>query len=228
MKFVSLLPLLFAAPALVLGATITVTTTSDALSDTGSCSLREAVIAANNNAPSGATAGECPSGSSGSTDTIVLPAGTFNLTLAGTESGSAVIESVGDLDVIQSVNLVGQGPASTTVNAASLGARILHIDSPTAVVALTGLRFRDGFSDSYGGGIYLEHGTALSLSNVEITSCDATYQGGGISVTDDADLTLLNSTISNNTSGAEGGGVDFASLGVLSLTRSSISGNQAN
>ena len=61
-------------------ATINVTTTADQIADTGACSLREAIIAANSNAPSGATPGECPSGSSASTDTINVPAGTYALT----------------------------------------------------------------------------------------------------------------------------------------------------
>ena len=52
--------LLFLAPAIALGATLTVTTTVDALANTGACSLREAIIAANGNAPSGAKPGECP------------------------------------------------------------------------------------------------------------------------------------------------------------------------
>ena len=43
-------------------ATITVNSTGDAVADSGTCSLREAIIAANGNAASGATANECAAG----------------------------------------------------------------------------------------------------------------------------------------------------------------------
>ena len=44
------------------GATITVNSTADAAADDGECALREAITAANGNAASGATAGECDAG----------------------------------------------------------------------------------------------------------------------------------------------------------------------
>jgi len=87
--------------------TITVSTFSDVVANDGVCSLREAVTAANANAPSGAAAGECPAGTTG-TDTIQLPAGAYSLSIgpAGDDNNAR-----GDLDILGNVNLVGLGGA---------------------------------------------------------------------------------------------------------------------
>ncbi len=57
------------APASARASTITVNSTSDAAANDGACTLREAIIAANTNAASGAAAGECAAGAAG-LDTI--------------------------------------------------------------------------------------------------------------------------------------------------------------
>lgn len=68
-------------------ASITVTTTADISADDGSCSLREAITAANDDAVSGGVPGECPAGSG--SDTIVLPT-SANFVLA---SALAILDS---------------------------------------------------------------------------------------------------------------------------------------
>src|SRR3712207_6752188 len=69
-----------AAPARALArAAITVNSTADAVANDGQCTLREALAAAANDAPSGAAPGECAAG--GSDDTInVSVTGTIELT----------------------------------------------------------------------------------------------------------------------------------------------------
>ena len=64
----------------------------------GTCTLREALIAANTNA----AVDTCIAGQAGA-DVISLPAGTVALTLAGTT------DDTGDLDLLQDVSLVGAG-----------------------------------------------------------------------------------------------------------------------
>jgi CSLREA domain-containing protein len=126
-------------------ATIDVNTTSDTIADDGACSLREAVIAANTNTASGATAGECIAGEAVPiVDVINIPAGTYTLTIApsnnnltgadptyyygeytlswnGTTSTyDATVTpdaSNGDLDITESVNLVGADMATTIIDA---------------------------------------------------------------------------------------------------------------
>jgi hypothetical protein len=126
-------------------ATIEVNTNTDVIANDGACSLREAVIAANTNTASGATPGECVAGEAAPTvDVISIPADTYTLsiapannTLAGADpvytfgeytltweaSSSSFAATVtpdatnGDLDIMESVNLVGAGMATTIIDA---------------------------------------------------------------------------------------------------------------
>ena len=58
-----LLPVIAVSPVAAAGTSIVVTTTSDSTANDGTCSLREAITAANTDTASGAAAGECPDGS---------------------------------------------------------------------------------------------------------------------------------------------------------------------
>jgi len=164
-----------AAP--VHAATINVTTVNDVIANDGSCSLREAVIAANNNAVSGAAAGECAAGEPVATaiDTINLPAGTYTLAIAApaavapavgtTEDwyepsvadplfpyvlGTDPIAAVGDLDLTESVNIVGAGMGTTIIDGGDLDRVFQIVADPvtapvTINVALSSLTARNGF-----------------------------------------------------------------------------------
>lgn len=74
----------------------------------GVCSLRDAIAAANETAP----VPDCPAGSG--LDTIVLSAGTYDLTLAGSAEDA---NTTGDLDVLGQVVIDGAGAGSTTIDA---------------------------------------------------------------------------------------------------------------
>jgi CSLREA domain-containing protein len=85
-----------AVVALVLGSasgaqstTITVNSTADSLAIDGHCTLREAIIAANSDTAVDA----CAAGSGA--DVVMVPAGTYTLTLAGAGEDAA---ATGDLD----------------------------------------------------------------------------------------------------------------------------------
>ena len=70
------------ATALPAGNTITVNSTLDVADGAdGLCTLREAIVAANTDTVSGATAGECGAGSSSDSDTISLTGLTGTITL---------------------------------------------------------------------------------------------------------------------------------------------------
>lgn len=109
------------------GATLVVDTTNDAIDSSGDCSLREAVIAANTNA----AVDGCAAGEPGTTaiDTIQLGAGTYSLSITGTDetwqAGTGpdpydVVDTpdpaVGDLDLLDAVSIVGAGSALTTID----------------------------------------------------------------------------------------------------------------
>ena len=69
-----------------------------------SCSLREAIQAANTDAAFGG----CSAG--GGDDTITLPAGTYTLTLLGANDD---LNQSGDLDIRTNITINGAGAAST-------------------------------------------------------------------------------------------------------------------
>ncbi|MEW6269336.1 MAG: CSLREA domain-containing protein, partial [Thermodesulfobacteriota bacterium] len=80
---------------------------TDEVADDGRCSLREAVTAANTNAPSGHTPGECIAGDPQPViDVIRLRRGTYVLTLGGADDD---LNQGGDLDVTGSVRIEGKG-----------------------------------------------------------------------------------------------------------------------
>src|SRR5262245_31090844 len=86
-----------AQPARVaFAASITVTTTTDEMTDNATCSLREAIIAANTN--SNAHENACTAGSDSNTDTITLATGaTYSLTIDGNAEDAS---ATGDLDIL--------------------------------------------------------------------------------------------------------------------------------
>src|SRR5262245_1887222 len=94
------------APA-VLANTITVNGLGDSLATDGVCTLREAVLNANNNA---ATYPDCAAGSGA--DVINLPAGTITMAIAGFQEDFGL---TGDYDVHDSVTINGNA-AGTTID----------------------------------------------------------------------------------------------------------------
>ena len=88
-------------------ATITVTTEADEFGTGAECSLREAIQAANTNAEFGG----CPAGDVGS-DTITLPPGTYELTIAGDDED---LNATGDLDVLEDLIIRGDSEFSTII-----------------------------------------------------------------------------------------------------------------
>ena len=111
-------------------ADFTVTTDVDELTTNGLCSLREAIVNANDNA---LTYPDCPAGEAGpAVDVINLPAGTYTLTLDGvdercdgatpctgtTDAYVPVVTydaSQGDLDITDDVTITGAGSDVTRI-----------------------------------------------------------------------------------------------------------------
>jgi CSLREA domain-containing protein len=134
-------------PVVTSAATLTVNTPNDVVDPVDNlCSLREAVIAANTNTASGNTTNfpnECIAGEAAPTvDVINVPAGTYTLSIAPEDAtptgdinawtvgeytatwqtGTYVVTvnpdaTVGDIDITESVKLVGAGSAATIIDA---------------------------------------------------------------------------------------------------------------
>lgn len=221
---VLLATLLPASP--VRAATITVTTVLDEYDTVGTgagCSLREAVQAANSNAPFGG----CPAGSD--PDQITLPAGTYGFSLSGSEA--LPNNAIGDLDVDGTLTIIGQD--HPTIDANDLD-RIFELTSGDSL-ALRGLSLTDGKSN-VGGAIGVDSGT-LSLVDVVASQNEATgmfgAHGGAIAATSSA-VSIVQSRITTNSATSQdtfypsrGGGIYLGAATTLTLTDSLIDANTA-
>lgn len=228
-----LVGLLGGTPA-VRAASYTVTRFDDPMPDGCSptdCSLREAVIAAN---------------ASPNADTIILPAGTYVLTLGGFDAAAAV----GDLDINGSLTLIGQGPEQTIIDASAINDRVIEVH-PGADVTISGLSIINGSVSTTDGGGVACHQAALTLENAVVRLNSAGSRDGGglyarectvtLSATQvvsnvanrgggiygrESTLALAHSTVAHNNAARSGGGVN--GLGTAaSLSYSTLSGNTA-
>jgi CSLREA domain-containing protein len=170
---------------------------------TNHCSLRAAVMEANN----------------GSGATIIVPAGTYTLTLSAN----------GDLEMRKDITLIGAGPNLTIIqgNPAGWTDRILRIRND-AKATVNGVTIRYGHAvNDLGGGIYVVTGT-LTLNNSVVESNTAEYTGGG-GIYNNDQLTLTESSILSNSVGGQfgyyGGGIYNAAGSRVYLTRTLIQGN---
>jgi CSLREA domain-containing protein/uncharacterized repeat protein (TIGR01451 family) len=207
--------LLAPAPAAATPQTFTVTKTVDTADGVCGvdCSLREAISAANANPGA---------------DTIMLPAGTYMLTLTTTLEDD---NANGDLDIRDNLTLNGAGAMTTTIIAAS-GDRVFHLLA-TATVTLTGVTLRgNGEVPGSGGVILAAPGTGLILRDSVVRDGRA-GRGGGIEVLGDgvnqssANATIERVTFTSNRAASLGGALSVFNGGNASLTNVTITGNSA-
>jgi CSLREA domain-containing protein len=187
----------------------------------GNCTLREAIIAANQDA----AVDQCPAGSGA--DTIQLGVGTYTLGIPGEEEAAAQ----GDLDVTRDLTINGSGRAATIIDGSGTvtADRVFEIDpvfpgtGPTVV--LSSLTIRGGkINPGGGGGIFNDNQGKLTLQDVLVTGNEGEI-AAGIFNQDDSILTLTNSVVSNNTAPDLGGGIAIWNSSVATITDSTISGN---
>ena len=233
-------------------ATLVVNSTADGPVDfdDSAVTLREAIVAANNDAIV-APGGEAGSGA----DTI-----TFDETVF---TGTQTINIASQLPRITSgVTITGPGANLLTIDAGDgtdsqfgtgNGFRIFNIDdgdsSRQIEVMLSGLTLTGGDESNNGGAILNREILTLDSSTVsgnasglgggifndgEVTATNSTlsgnsslYGGGGIYTSGTA--TITSSTLSGNSvSGSNGGGVFNSTAGTLTITSSTLSGNSVS
>jgi CSLREA domain-containing protein len=187
---------LAAAPSSALASTITVDIRTDVMAADGHCSLREAIQAANARAAPFPGAGECAAGDGN--DTVVLPSGTFKLTIAGAGEDA---NATGNLDVLDArLTISGAGAGSTTIDAN-------HLDRALDVLAGRIVRVQ---------GVRVTGGTAPSgvagANQIGTAGTPGTPSGG-------------DGSGGNGGAGSDGGGIRNA--GSLSVVDSIVSGNAA-
>jgi uncharacterized repeat protein (TIGR01451 family) len=224
---------LWVAPAAA-AATFTVNDTGDAplglatwttcVSTSSSCTLRAAVQAADN---------------SGGPSSIMLPAGTFKLTIAPSTAGGSDDPAHGDLDIDQlneaasapSVTITGQGAGSTIIDANSID-RAFSVHYP-AELSLADLAITDGsapatqssssdFDPANGGAI--DSSGSLTITDSELYENTATRGGA---VYSQGPLTVTGSTFTADSAPIVGGAI-ATEYGPTELTNDTLDGNQSN
>jgi len=176
----------------------------------GVCTLRAAVMAANQVNGGGAT--------------IRVPAGTYYLSIPGTpQSGDA---ATADLDVLQPMTIVGDGPSATIIDGNHLTPVFwirLLVSGETARIEGVTIQNGNGSPLYNGGGIAAAGGTVLE--NVVVAGNSA-WEGGGIAQAADVDLTLQHCILRDNHAGSHGGGL-FTEIGRTQVLDSLIKSNSA-
>ena len=201
------------AAAAASAATITVDSTAD---NGAGCTLRNAVDSSND----GTSHGTCTAG--GSSNTIVVPAGTYTVNSP-------------PINIYQhSVTFQGAGASSTIINA-GLADHVFDNYDPGTPVVLS-ITWQDmtiengnalssgptGFSDA--GAIFID-----ALTNGTITNCVLTgnhAEGSGGAVENWGSLIVSGSTFSSNVSSGQGGAI--RNIGTLQVSNSTFSGNSAD
>ena len=202
-----LVGLLGGTPA-VRAASYTVTRFDDPMPDGCSptdCSLREAVIAAN---------------ASPNADTIILPAGTYVLTLGGFDAAAAV----GDLDITGPVTLIGQGPEQTIIDASAINDRVIEAH-PGADVTISGMSIINGSVSTTNGGGVACYQAALTLENAVVRLNSAGSRDGGGLYARECTVTLSATQVVSNV--ANNGGGIYGRESTLALAHSTVAHNDA-
>ena len=106
----------FASPAGA-AATIVVNSNADTAADDGVCTLREAIIASNSNAASGANPGECVSGDPGADVINFNITGAADFTIAG-QNGYTIQPSTGLPNISETVSINGYSQPGALANTA--------------------------------------------------------------------------------------------------------------
>lgn len=183
------------------------------------CTLRAAVQEAN------AIAGP---------DTILLPTGTYRLSMVGASEDQA---ATGDLDVLDELSVEGEGAPLTIIDAGFID-RAVHVFKTTTFSRVT---IRNGDTTAYppqdpeseadegqGGGVYFdlkaESGETLAIRDAVLAYNTSPSAGGGV-FNGRRRLAISGSTISGNVA-FQGGGIDN-NRGRLELVNSTITGNRA-
>lgn len=212
---------------------IYVTTWEDELNATsnGKCSLREAVISANE----ARAVGGCTSGTAGA-DEIILPANLkdkwgstkdFDVSRAGANEDNS---QTGDIDILAPLTISGAGSMLTVIASKGYDRVFDIIGLGTKQVVIEGVKISGGSNVNDGGGIN-NYASTLILRNVYITGNHANLWGGGVrnkvqpNPKMGSTLTIFNTIISTNTSNGDGGGID--NDGNLRISNSLISTNTA-
>lgn len=193
-------------------ATINVNGLGDTLANNGVCTIREAIINANNNA---STWSDCTGGLGA--DVINLPPGTITFSIPNTPSSFSAEELTvkGDLDIRSSLTINGHA-SGTTINGAALD-RIFDINpdpdgdpstpTPAITVHINNLTITNGRQNDVGA-VRVQPNATVTIAHCTISnSVSWANDAGGIGILNGATLTMTNSTVSGNSALLLDGGI---------------------
>jgi VCBS repeat-containing protein len=177
-------------------------------------------------------------------DTINLPAGTYALSLAGSEENGA---RTGDLDITDGLTIVGAGAALTAVDATNLNDRVFDVraggvGAPTTVslqnLTITGGKTLGGGTDNlgdYGGALRTDFSTDVTISGSVFKNNSAPRTGPNLifglggAIASDARLTILDSRFETNSASNSGGAIYIGGSGAVTVIRNStFTGNTSS
>jgi LPXTG-site transpeptidase (sortase) family protein len=202
---------LLTTPTPALAATLSVTTSADSTVNDGDCSLREAIINANDNAN---TWTDCTGVGYGN-DTISFAASVTTVTL------SAPLPNITDAAGLTIDGLIPNGMVTLDGDGTY---RVLSVDTG-AILWLADLHIYDGQATGADGGAILNNGT-LYLNNSFLSQNYAGQNGGAIFNASGSTVEITNSTLEFNQSNMDGGGI--YNEGTLTVANSTLWENSAN
>ena len=196
------------------------------------CTLREAVINANNDA---ATWPDCAAGS-GADIININPAGTITFALANVPANGGDTDQLaarGDLDLISSLTINGSA-GGTTIDANAFD-RIFDINpdtdqdpmtpTPSIVVHLNGLWIRNGYQNQ-SGAVRVAANSTVTINDSTISGSHAWADDGGGVYIFGGTVSMTNCTISGNRAYLHAGGI--RNEGVLTLTSCTVTNNDSD
>lgn len=188
----------------------------------GDCSLREAIVNANDDA---ATHADCAAGSGA--DVIILPAAS---TFTVPDVDNTTYGENGLPSVTSEITIDGNGAIVERAPADPDTFRLFHV-AATGDLTLDATTVRYGVADDTGeengGGILSTRGELAITNGSVITGNTANDVGGGV-YQEYGSLTIADSTISDNRALAAGGGVAAVYADSVTITGSTITGNSAS
>lgn len=201
-----------------------------------------------NNAALGQTTGNLryvsptPTGNNGSGNTCLdsqNPCATINYAISQSIAGDTIILADGTflentIQVNKNLNIFGEGPSSTTVNAQQNGRVFIVSEGVEASICgvtitggfIEGMGSQSNFAPGAGGGVFND-GT-LFLSNVDVRENSANLVGGGIWNNTDSEMHIKNSIITLNSAGLSVAGFGNFNLSTMTIDNTSITNNTSS
>ncbi len=183
--------------------------TKDGTCSPSDCSLREAIDAANANV---------------GPDTIILPAGTYYITLI--EGAPENANASGDLDITGPTTFIGAGSAATFIEANNKW-RHFHASVYSGVdLTITGITFMNGTETADNGGCLFAQAGSVTLTDTVFTNCTGVAGGAVYKSANAATFTIDNSTFTQNHSTGTGGAI-FSARGIT-INNSTFTNNRTD